>query len=92
MYPADLEIADELDNWPETLCPGGSAIYDPTGECLAGPLVGEEGILLAELDLGAVARGKLDFDVVGHYARPDVFRLEVNEREQAPVSYRESTS
>ncbi len=87
MYPEDLEIAGELESWPETLCPGGSAIYDPAGDCLAGPLFDAEGILTAELDMGAVARGKFDFDVVGHYARPDVFRLEVNEAELAPVAY-----
>jgi nitrilase len=46
---------------------------------LAGPLYDQEGILFAELDLGAIARSKFDFDVVGHYARPDVFQLLVNE-------------
>jgi nitrilase len=40
---------------------------------------GREGLLHAELDLSAVPRSKFDFDVVGHYARPDVFRLHVNE-------------
>jgi nitrilase len=45
---------------------------------LAGPLFGEEGIVTAELDLSEVARSKFDFDVVGHYARPDVFQLVVN--------------
>ena len=52
---------------------------------LAGPLYGEEGILTAEVDLGEIARGKYDFDVVGHYARPDVFRLHVNEKATLPV-------
>ncbi|MGD8274137.1 MAG: nitrilase, partial [Desulfobacterales bacterium] len=49
------------------------------GKVLAGPLYDQEGILFAELDLGAIARSKFDFDVVGHYARPDVFQLLVNE-------------
>ncbi|UCC26484.1 MAG: carbon-nitrogen hydrolase family protein [Gemmatimonadales bacterium] len=87
MYPEDLELRHELEAWPEALCRGGSAIYDPAGECLAGPIWDQEGILFAELDLGAVARGKFDFDVTGHYARPDVFRFEVNERPQRPVDY-----
>jgi nitrilase len=39
----------------------------------------------ADLDLAEVARGKLDFDVVGHYARPDVFQLIVNEKPMLPV-------
>ena len=47
MYPADLEIKSELEAWPETLCRGGSAIYDPMGELLAGPLWDREGILAA---------------------------------------------
>jgi len=64
---------------------GGSAIIGPIGEVLAGPLYGEEGILTAEVDLGEIARGKYDFDVVGHYARPDVFRLHVNEKATLPV-------
>jgi nitrilase len=80
MYPKDLEASEELDGQPEVMCRGGSAIVSPLGEVLAGPLFGEEGVLTAELDLGEVARSRLDFDVVGHYARPDVFRLEVNER------------
>lgn len=52
---------------------------------LAGPNYSEECILAAELDLADIARGKFDFDVVGHYARPDIFTLQVNERPQSPV-------
>ena len=52
---------------------------------LTGPLYNEEGILYADLDLAEVARGKFDFDVVGHYARPDVFQLVVNEKPMSPV-------
>jgi nitrilase len=87
-YPPDLEVRSELEGWPEQLCRGGSAIYAPLGDCLAGPLWDEEGILVADLDLGEVARGKFDFDVVGHYARPDVFSLEVDERPQDGVRFR----
>ena len=86
-YPHDLEIEDELDSWPDPMCRGGSVIYSPAGDCLAGPLYDQEGILTAELDLGDIGRGKFDFDVVGHYARPDVFRFTVDERPQAPVRY-----
>ena len=86
MYPKDLEASEELDEQPEVMCRGGSAIVSPLGEVLAGPLFDEEGLLTAELDLGDVARSRLDFDVVGHYARPDIFRLEVNERPARSVS------
>jgi len=86
MYPDDLEIKAELEAWPETLCRGGSAVYGPLGECVAGPLWDQEGILVADLDLTAIPRSRFDFDVTGHYARPDVFRLEVDERPKPPVA------
>ena len=64
---------------------GGSAIISPLGKVLAGPLYNERGILTAEIDTDEITRGKYDFDVVGHYARPDVFRLHVNEKPTPPV-------
>ncbi len=65
---------------------GGSCIVNPLGRVLAGPDFEGECILTAELDMGDIARGKYDFDVVGHYARPDVFRLLVNERPAPAVA------
>ena len=62
-------------NEPEEMCPGGSVIVSPLGEVLAGPLFGSTGALVAELDLEDIARAKLDFDVVGHYARRDIFKF-----------------
>jgi nitrilase len=61
---------------------GGSCIVAPLGQVLAGPNFEGECILTAELDLAEIVRGKYDFDVAGHYARPDVFRLIVNEAAQ----------
>lgn len=61
-----------------TLCRGGSAIVSPQGEFIAGPLWDQEGILMATLDLDEVLKSKLDFDVIGHYARPDLFGFKVN--------------
>jgi nitrilase len=78
-YPEELEVRDEANDFPEILSRGGSAIVSPLGDYVAGPLFGEEGILTAEIDLTLVAAGKYDFDVTGHYARPDVFQLFVNE-------------
>jgi len=78
-YPSDIEILGDLENWPDPPSRGGTSIYGPLGDTLAGPLLNEAGILYADLDLGDISRGKFDFDVVGHYARPDVFRLHVNE-------------
>ena len=52
---------------------------------LVGPLWDEEGILAADLDLAEITRSKLDFDVVGHYARSDIFQLAINEKPLKPV-------
>ena len=88
MYPADLDGLGELDDQPEVLCRGGSVIISPLGEVMVGPLYGEEGTLLADLDLTEITRAKLDLDVVGHYARPDVFQLIVNEEPALSVVHR----
>lgn len=71
MYPEKYQhlVTDE----PEEMCPGGSVIVSPLGEILAGPLFGEEGALVVTLDLDDIVRSKLDFDVVGHYSRKDIF-------------------
>ncbi len=82
MYPPDLPGVEELANQPEIMCRGGSAVVSPLGEVIAGPLWDREGMLLADLDLREVARSRFDFDATGHYARPDVFRLTVNETPQ----------
>lgn len=89
MYPQDLEIFDELGDQPEVMNRGGSAIVSPFGEIIAGPLYDQEGMLHAQLDLAEIVRGKYDFDVVGHYSRPDVFQLIVDEAPKKPVDLRE---
>ena len=84
-YPADYPIAPTD---PDTvLIGGGSCIVDPAGRVLAGPARDGEAILTADLDLDEIARGTFDLDVVGHYARPDVFRLTVDDRPLAPVTW-----
>jgi nitrilase len=57
---------------------GGSLIVSPMGEVLAGPLRGQEGLIVAEVDLADVVRARFDFDATGHYARHDIFRLDVS--------------
>jgi nitrilase len=64
-------------NEPETMCTGGSIIVSPLGKIIAGPLFNATGALIAELDLNAINESKLDFDVVGHYARDDIFQLTI---------------
>ena len=85
MYPADLKDHPEVAAMPEVICRGGSVIISPLGKVIAGPLYGEESILFADLDMNEIIRSKVDFDVVGHYARPDVFQLWVNEKPAQPV-------
>jgi nitrilase len=87
MYPTKLETYEELEDQPDVMCRGGSIIVSPYGEVLVGPLYDQEGILYAELDMSEITKAKVDFDVVGHYARPDIFKLQVNDEPQLPVSY-----
>jgi nitrilase len=72
------------DDW---MSKGNSTIVSHEGEILAGPLIGGEGIVFAELDLAAARSARRMFDPVGHYARPDVFRLDVDMRPKPPVTF-----
>jgi len=84
-FPADYRTAFGDD--PNTIVTrGGSCIVDPFGNFLAGPNFEDEAILIAEIDRAQIIRGKMDLDVVGHYARPDVFQLHVDERPKTPVT------
>lgn len=79
MYPTDLCYYDDLKSQPEIMCPGGSAIINPLGKYVIEPVYNREEMLIADLDLDLVVESRLDFDAVGHYARPDVFELIVHE-------------
>jgi nitrilase len=74
------------DSAESVLLRGGSAIISPLGKVLAGPHYGSETILFATIDLDEIGRGKFDFDVAGHYSRPDVFQLIVNEQAAKSVA------
>ncbi len=76
MYPEKFQ--DLVKEEPENMCRGGSVIVSPLGKILAGPLFDEAGALIADLDLNEINSSKLDFDVIGHYARNDIFRLTVS--------------
>lgn len=83
-FPQDFPCT--LGDDPNTVISrGGSCIVNPFGEIIAGPDFEGETILTAKIDRAQIARGKFDFDVTGHYARPDIFRLQVDEREKRPV-------
>ncbi|CAL8143118.1 unnamed protein product [Orchesella dallaii] len=81
-YPADPEFPNAISDkdGDRVLSSGGSIIVNPLGELLAGPNYSNEELLIADIDLNEVIRGKYDLDVVGHYNRPDIFTLYVNEK------------
>jgi nitrilase len=88
-FPADYRSTFG-DNPEAVVCRGGSCIVDPFGNFLAGPVFDREEILLAEIDPSQIIRGKYDLDVVGHYARPDIFQLTVDESPKRPVTVHRS--
>lgn len=79
-YPSDLHEGDVASRFPEYVCRGGSCIIDPRGHYVTEPVWDEEAIIYAELDMGLTVSCKMEHDVVGHYARPDVLELNVNEK------------
>lgn len=89
VQPSPRELGIEVPGWDDDrpLIQGGSVIVDPLGEVLAGPLRNATGLLCAELDTDQLTRARYDFDVVGHYARPDVFELRVDERAKPGVRF-----
>ncbi len=90
-FPDDFATSFGED--PETvLSRGGSCIVDPHGKILAGPNHEGECILTADMDMNEIVRGKYSFDVVGHYARPDVFRLHVNDQPTPSVVHESDTA
>lgn len=78
MYPEKYQhlVAEE----PDHFCEGGSIIISPLGKIIEGPLFGQAGVLSAELDLDQVVQAKMDFDVVGHYSRDDIFELSIKDQ------------
>ncbi len=83
--PDDYD-AIQGDDPSTVLMRGGSCIISPLGQVLAGPDFQGPAIITADIDRAEIARGKFDFDVTGHYARPDIFSLHVNKREMPAVS------
>lgn len=81
VQPSPAELGTTVEHWAadRPLIGGGSMIVGPLGDVLAGPFERETGLLTAEIDPGELIRARYDLDVVGHYARPDVFSLHVDE-------------
>lgn len=83
------ELGLQIANWPaqRPLIAGGSVIVGPMGDVLAGPLVGRAGLICAQIDTDDLVKARYDYDVVGHYARPDVFELTVDQRPRPGVRF-----
>lgn len=79
-YPADLHESGAAAKLPEMVCRGGSCVIDPYGHYVTEPVWDEETIIYADLDMNLTAACKMEHDAVGHYARPDVLELIVNEK------------
>ncbi len=88
-YPEDIASRDEFKDLPEEMCRGGSCVVNPLGAFVVEPVIGEEKIIYADLDLGQVAQGQFDFDVMGHYSRPDVFQLIVTTKKKTNVIWQD---
>lgn len=86
--PSPNEIGQAVDNWSadDALISGGSVIIGPLGDVLAGPLLDKEGLISAEINMDDLAKARYDLDVIGHYARPDIFELRVNETPRQSVT------
>lgn len=79
-YPSDLQEYNIVSKLPGLVCRGGSCIIDPYGHYLTKPVWDKETIIYAELDMNLPAACKMEHDAIGHYARPDVLELKVNEK------------
>ena len=79
MYPNNLHCPDEVAVLPETVCRGGSCVVDPSGHYATDPVWDKENIIYCDLDMDKVPASHMEFDAVGHYARPDVLDLWVAE-------------
>lgn len=87
-FPANTPHLDQiLAHCPDILANGGSCIANPDGSWLVDPVIDQECLLLATLDRNLVRRERQNFDVTGHYSRPDVTRLIVNRERQSVIQF-----
>lgn len=83
-FPGKADLYPDDGEWVN---PGDSVVIAPGGEIVAGPMRNETGLLYADVDPGRAALARRTLDVVGHYARPDIFTLHVNTGAQRPVVF-----
>lgn len=79
-YPKTASADEEIAKLPEIACRGGSCVVDPFGHVVSDTIWDQEDIIYAELDMQKVPASKMEHDVCGHYARPDVLKLQVEDK------------
>lgn len=85
--PKDFPFYPLIETKPEGMFNGGSAIAGPDGSWLREPLIGEEGLVIADVDPALVRAARFTLDPTGHYSRPDVFQVTVDRRRQAAATF-----
>lgn len=89
-FPKDVPHYDKIvKDSPEILANGGSCIAGPDGEWIIEPVLEKEGLIIETLDFNRVLEERQNFDVVGHYSRPDVTKLQVNRERQSTVEFKD---
>lgn len=86
LAPAILDLPDAYPEPTEWINPGGSVVIAPGGKVVAGPWYNEQGLFYADVDLSQITHARRSLDVAGHYARPDVFHLEITPVPESPLS------
>ena len=83
-FPARAALFPDGEDW---INDGDSVVVDPMGKVVAGPLRREAGVLYAEIDVARVAPARRTLDVTGHYARADIFELQVRRTPLMPARF-----
>lgn len=92
LIPSDFELPEALSAASDFADAAGgellgTSIFGPDGACLAAARAGEETIVYADLDLDRIGEEQQALDVAGHYNRPDIFELRVDESPKLQVSW-----
>ena len=86
-FPEKDRLYPDADEW---INPGDSVVIAPGGSIVAGPMREESGILYCEIDTDKSYIAKRALDITGHYSRPDIFTLQVNNQPQSPVAFKQA--
>ena len=80
MYPKTASGDEEIAKINDIVCRGGSCVIDPYGHAVSETVWDKEEIIYADLDMQKVPASRMEHDVCGHYARPDVLKLNVEDK------------